>query len=414
MSASFRLAPGVQLGVWLRWDAVDEERVGRLAWHERRVLFEYDAAFLRRGLQISPLRLAAAPGVQHVPDAVVATLPGVFADSLPDGWGRLLLDRAARRAGVDPATLTPLDRLAHVGETGIGALVYRPELTAGTDDAPLDLDRIDAEVREVLEGSGAVFVDQLRALGGSPQGARPKALLQREERTGRLCDDRRDRGEGWRHWLVKFAGPDDPPDIGPLELAYARMAAACGVRTPKVRLLPSSRGPGFFASARFDRIGARRVHVATAAGLLDADHRIPSLDYEELARLTLRLCRDHREAEALVRLAAFNVAAHNRDDHAKQFSFVMDRAGCWTLSPAYDLTFASGPGGEHSTTLAGEGRAPGREQLARVAAAAGMPRAAAGEMWDRTIAVVQDWLRFADEAGVSDETARRVWRTLRR
>lgn len=103
-------------------------------------------------------------------------------------------------------------------------------------------------------------------------------------------------------------------------------------------------------------------------------------NYEQLTRLTLRLSRDHREVEALVRLAAFNVAAHNRDDHAKQFSFVMDRAGCWTLSPAYDLSFASGPGGEHSTTLACEGRAPGREQLTCVAAAAGVPLAAAGEM----------------------------------
>ena len=408
MSAPVRLPEGTTLAVALRWDDGNELSVGRLALYRRRVVFEYDAAFVRGGLDVSPLRLPRQTGVWQARDDLFEGLPGIFNDSLPDGWGRLLLDRHARREGIAPETLTPLDRLAHVGCDGVGALVYRPELTETATGEVVNLDEIADESRTVLEeGSDATF-DRLRRLGGSPQGARPKVLVQLHDATNMVTDARSDRGPGWRHWLVKFPARDDPPDIGPMEFAYALMAEAAGVFMPPTRLMPSGHGPGYFAAARFDRDGSRRRHVATASGLLDADFRLPSLDYEDLARLAVRLCRDHRQGEALFRQAVFNVMAHNRDDHAKQFSFLMDSGGDWQLAPAYDLTFANGPGGEHTTSVAGEGKAPGREQLLRVARAAGLKNAAADRVMAQTREAVKRWRTFAERAGVSARTTAAV------
>lgn len=412
MSAPVKLPVGTTLSVALRWDAQTEVPVGRLAMREHRVLFEYDPGFLRDGVDLSPLRLPRQPGVIETRQPIFDTLPGIFNDSLPDGWGRLLLDRHSSRLGVAPETLTPLDRLAHVGSDGIGALVYKPELAKDDAEETVDLDEVAAASRAVLEGASDEMLEHLRKLGGSPQGARPKALVQIEDTTGRMTDALHDHGQGWRHFIVKFPAHQDVADIGPVELAYARMAAAAGVKVPESCLLPSRSGPGYFAAQRFDRDGARRKHAATASGLLDADFRLPSLDYVSLAKLTVRLTRDHRQGEALFRLMAFNVLAHNRDDHAKQFSFLMDRAGTWTLAPAYDLTFSQGPGGEHTTSVAGEGRAPSQEAMLKVADAAGLKRGKSVEILGQTRDVVERWLAYADEAGVTTSTASHIERSL--
>ena len=413
MTQPMRLPQGTALAVALRWDAATEVPVGRLGMRDRRVLFEFDPAFLAAGVDISPFHLRRQPGVLEVREPMFDNLPGVFNDSLPDGWGRLLLDRTARRHGIAPETLTPLDRLAHVGTDGIGALVYRPVLDTGGGDETIDLDTVAEASRAVLEGSADDLLDDLRRVGGSPQGARPKALIQIEEATGHITDAWRDRGAGWRHFLVKFATPSDPIDVGPIELAYARMAAAAGVLVPPSHLLPSRIGPGWFASARFDRDGARRMHVVTAAGLLHADFRMPSLDYVDLAKATVRLTRDHRAGEAMFRLAVFNVLAHNRDDHAKQFSFLMDQSGVWSLAPAYDLTFSAGPGGEHSTSVAGEGRNPTRAHLLDVADAAGLSRSRAVAAIEQARAAVARWPELAREAGVSSASADQIGAVVR-
>jgi len=399
-----KLPSGTTLAVALRWDAETEIAVGRLAMRDRLVLFEFDRQFLANGVEVSPFRLRRQPGLIETRESLFENLPGVFNDSLPDGWGRLLLDREARRNGVPPETLTPIDRLAHVGSDGIGALVYRPEIEKEPGEEAIDLDEIAAETLAVLEGESADLLERLRKLGGSPQGARPKALIQMDG-SGRMSDAQHDRGPGWRHFIVKFPAQADLADIGPVELAYARMAAECGIRVPEVRLLPSQTGPGYFAAARFDRDGDKRFHVSTAAGLLHADYRMPSLDYVDLAKIAVRLTRDHRQGEQLFRLMAFNVLAHNRDDHAKQFSFLMDRTGAWSVAPAYDLTFSQGMGGEHTTSVAGEGRAPRREQMMKVADAAGLRPSVADEIVEQIRACVARWSEFAGDAGVTAKTA---------
>ena len=408
-----KLPDGAALEVCLRWrgdgDAPDDQLVmGRLAWRHRQAWFEYDAEFLHHGLNPSPLHLPLRAGVR-AGEPTFSGLHGVFQDSLPDAWGQLLVDRRALALGVSPTTLTPLDRLAIVGARGMGALTYRP---ARTDDVPndaIDLNQLADQSTRILAGRPQEVLPALLAAGGSPGGARPKVLVAWRPTDGHLIHGADQIETGYQPLLVKFGGPGDPLDSGAIELAYAHMALAAGLRMMPSRLLPSTHGPGFFATDRFDRPqspGQTRLHAHTLGGLLHADHRIPSLDYDALFRLTRHLTRDHREVAQAFRLMAFNVMAHNRDDHAKQFSFLMDRVGAWQLAPAYDLTFSEGPGGEHSTSIGGEGRAPGVTHMMALASSAQIknPR----HVLDEVATAVSDWRRFAAAAGVSRASMLRI------
>ena len=336
--------PGSPLDVVLCWDTDCNQPVGRLAYHQKVAYLEFDEAFLGSGLQISPVHHASRHGLVRPHEAsVFEGLHGVFNDSLPDGWGRLLIDRRARQLGIEPETLTPLDRLACVGNQGIGALCYAPAVDVWeVGAAPFDLDRLAAGARAVLKGHVADVVSELGRAGGSPGGARPKALVAIGAR-GEAVYGAETIPAGLTPYLVKFRGAGDPADAARIEQAYAAMARLAGVRIPQTRLLGGTGDERYFASRRFDRDGTRRLHAHTASGLLYADIRLPSLDYRDLIALTRTVTRDQRECRAMFTLAVFNVMAHNRDDHARQFTFLMDRAGTWRLAPAYDLTFRPVP-----------------------------------------------------------------------
>jgi serine/threonine-protein kinase HipA len=342
--------------------------VGRLVLRDRVIFFEYSKSFLDTRLELSPLKLPLKPGVFQGDSRVFDGLWGVFNDSLPDGFGRLLLDRKLMQLGKDPKSLTPLDRLAYVGSRGMGALSYRPAEDMDETVLRPDLDVIAGYYREFQVSGDPNHIDELLALNGSSQGARPKLLV-------RLGDE----GD----WLIKFASSSDPINIGAIEYDYHLMAVEAGLDVPEARLFPSKKCPGYFGVKRFDRSGNSRIHMHTACGLLDADFRIPSLDYEQLIKATLWLTKDIREAEKLFRQAAFNVFAKNRDDHAKNFSFLMDSNGKWRLSPAYDLVYSSGPMGEHSTTVMGEGKNPGSEHLIRLAQVAGLESSRAKDILEQ-------------------------------
>ncbi|WP_313045434.1 type II toxin-antitoxin system HipA family toxin [Brevundimonas sp.] len=341
-------------------------RVGRLAVRARQIYFEYNIDFIAQGLEISPLRLPLRAGLQTFEPALFESLPGVFNDSLPDGWGRLLFDRALRANGILPEQVSPLDRLAHVGAQGMGALIYEPDHAPATPPSDIDLDRLADQALEVFEGQADDVIAELIALNGSSAGARPKAMIGFNPQTGAMMYGVSPLPEGFEHWLVKFPNNQDGKDGGAIEYVYALMAQAAGVTMTDTRLITTERG-AYFAT--------RRLHAHTASGLLHADHRIPSLDYETLVALTQRVTRDVREIESLFRLATFNVLAHNRDDHAKNFTYLMNDQGEWRLAPAYDLTFSSGPGGEQTTTVANEGKAPTTAHLVRLGEAAGLQKA---------------------------------------
>lgn len=395
----------IKAGIDFGMGALD---VGRLAIRNRIIYFEYERSFIERGFEISPLRLPLQPGLKSFDAALFDGLPGVFNDSLPDGWGRLLFDRALRAQGLMAAQASPLDRLAHVGGGGMGALTYEPAMEADAGGDDIDLDRLAGQALEVLEGQADDVIGELLALNGSSAGARPKAMIGYNPRTGAMTHGRHDLPKGFEPWLVKFPNTQDSKDTGGIEYVYALMARAAGVEMTETHIFPARRGAGFFATRRFDRVGQKRLHAHTASGLLHADHRTPSLDYEDLIALTLRLTRDVREAEKIFRLAVFNVLGHNRHDHAKNFTYLMDEAGNWSLSPAYDLTFSSGPGGEQTTMVKGEGKAPGEAHLLELAKEAGLAPKDARAIIDRTREALGQWTRLAKEHGVSTSSIKLI------
>lgn len=328
--------------------------VVRLAIRDRQIYFEYDRTFIEGGLEISPLRLPLKPGVSNFDYHLFEGLPGVFNDSLPDGWGRLLFDRFSRSYGVLPADITPLARLAHVGSHTLGALVFEPDYCADDTQNEINLDSLAAQAQEVLNGGSDNVLAKLIALNGFSAGEKPKALIGVNNKRNHIIPGVHDLPQSYTPWIVKFPNNQDGLDAGAIEYVYALMAKEAGIAMPDVHLFPAhNKVQATLAIKRFDREGKKRYHMHTACGLLHSDFRTPSLDYEDLIALTGMLTRNVREVEKMYKLAVFNVLAHNRDDHAKNFSLLMDRDGQWRLSPTYDLTFSSGLRGEQ-----GYGRKP--------------------------------------------------------
>lgn len=400
-----------KLEVCLDWG--DEQVVvGRLAEQARRVYFEYDAAFVANALPLSPFKLSVRTGVFEHSDRDFAQVFGVFNDSLPDGWGLLLMDREFRKRGLDPARLSVLDRLAYIGTRGMGALTYHPS-TSDADEASLsiDLDALAHQAERVLEGSAEELLPALRIAGGSPGGARPKVLAGFRN-DGHLISGASDLPDGYQHYLIKFPAKEDAPDIGAVEAAYSLMAQEAGVNVPPTRLFETRDGGRYFGAERFDRVGNRRLHMQTLSGLLHASHRVPSLEYDGLLKATMLLTNDQRQVEEAFRRMAFNVFAHNRDDHVKNFSYLMDRSGEWKLAPGYDLVFSEGPGGQHTMAVSGEAECPTEGDMMRVGEECDVNPRHGREIIQQTREAVRQWPRFAGLTGVSSATTRRIGKGL--
>ena len=378
--------------------------VGKLASQNRQVYFEYDAEFLQKNLEISPFKLPLQSGVQTFEPQLFEGLPGVFNDSLPDGWGRLLLDRALRAGGIAPDTFAPLDRLAHVGRHGMGALIYEPDYSADISDSQIDLDVLSEQSQHILAGESSDVLDELLALNGSSAGARPKVMIAVNKDKTHIMHGIAPLNVDYAPWLVKFANSADSPDAGAIEFVYSQMARLAGLEIMDTYLFPAKRGFGYFAAQRFDLMpDGKRLHMHTACGLLHSDFRVPALDYQDLIKATMMLTRDIREAQKMYRLAVFNVLSYNRDDHAKNFSFLMDETGQWRLSPAYDLTFSSGPGGEQSTMVMGEGKNPTIEHLLKLAPLADLSEREANEIIEQVRNALSQWHTLAKQAGVTTQ-----------
>lgn len=369
--------------------------VGRLAFREGIIYFEYDSAFLSKGLEISPIKCPLKAGVQTFDRFLFEGLPGVFNDSLPDGWGRLLVDRSMRMHGILPSQLNPLDRLAHVGFNRIGALVYEPGYHHEMVDDVIKLDQLALHAKQVLESDSEDVLEELLALNGSSAGARPKAMIGVDKSKKTIIHGVNKLSKDFEPWLVKFPNMNDGIDVGAIEYVYALIAKEAGLEITEVHLFPSKRGPGYFATKRFDRCNQKRIHTHSICGLLHSDFRIPSLDYEDLIALTMVLTKNIKEAEKMFRISVFNVLAHNRDDHSKNFSFLMDENGQWRLSPAYDLTFSYGPNGEQSTTVMGEGKNPKIDHLIKLGLEAKLQRSIIDECIEKTKSALRNWRKLS-------------------
>lgn len=327
--------------------------VGTLAkTPERVVAFEYDSDWLNNGFSISPFSLPLIKKVFIPKYEPFDGLFGVFNDSLPDGWGRLLVDRLFLKNKINPVEIDNLNRLAVVQESGMGALTYKPEHKFKIENNVSNLDILAQECSKILESQDSDNLDELFQLGGSSGGARPKILtsINNEE------------------WIIKFPSSTDPKNIGEKEYQYSLCAKACGINMTETKLFPSKMYSGYFGIKRFDRKNGKKVHMISASGLLETSHRLPNLDYNLLMKLTLELTRTYEYVEQLYRLMCFNVFAHNRDDHSKNFSYLYDdNKKEWHLSLAYDLTYSFSFNGEHATTINGEGKKPSLDDILVVA-----------------------------------------------
>ncbi len=386
------------------------QKVGTLAIKNKKIYFEYDKDFLKTGIELSPYKLPLKSGLFRCDDDTFDGLWGMFNDSLPDGWGRLLMDRHLMRLGVNPHSLSPLDRLAYVGSHAMGALSYEPEQEVENSIDTIVLDNLAESSAEILEGSSESLLDELLSLNGSSAGARPKVLVQISDDQKQIIHGRQTLQEGFSHWMVKFASSMDSHEIGAIEYAYSLMAREAGLQMPQTALLEGKRGR-YFAIKRFDRVGDERVHMHSVAGLTHSDFRFPTLDYDDLLALTLHLTKNVQEVEKVFRLACFNLFTHNRDDHAKNFSFVMDEKGVWNFSPVYDVTFSNGPGGEHSTMYMGEGKHPTSEHLLQLAKKHGIKKA--NTIIENVKQARDKWKIFAEEAKVSKKSQESIWKIIK-
>ena len=376
----------------------DGKVVGNLALMAgRKIAFEYSEEWLETGFSISPFSLPLKEQVFIPTKEYFGGLFGVFGDSLPDGWGNLLLNRMLRKKGMKPEEMTMLNRLAIVGQYGMGALTYRPEEHFSFEPQGYDLDDLALQCQKILNTEYSEKLDELYLLGGTSGGARPKIMTEID-------------GEDW---IIKFPAHVDGQDAGGMEYEYALCAKACGIDMTEVRLFPSKKCKGYFGIKRFDRerivdgIGTKvkagnkkkRIHMLTAAALLELDFEQPSLDYHSLMKLTKILTRDNEaDVREMFRRMCFNVFAHNRDDHSKNFTYLYDemKKG-WRLSPAYDLTFSNTYYGEHTTMVDGNGRNPGKKELLVVGMQAGLEKSWCEEVIEKIKNTVEEYLSYKPE-----------------
>lgn len=348
----------------------DNGIVGQLALtKEGLCAFEYSAAWLNTGFSISPFELPLRRGVFIAKPRPFEGGFGIFDDCLSDGWGLLVLDRYLQQKGVNPRTLTLLDRLALVGSTGRGALEFRPDRSVVSEQAYADFEKLAWEAEQILgsEDYAGEGIEEFQYRGGSPGGARPKIFT---------CY------EG-KEWLVKFRAKMDSQRIGMDEYRYSLLAKACGIEMPETRLFEDK----YFGVERFDRTPKGRLHVASVAGLVGADYRLPSIDYMHIFQVCAVLTHSVAEMWKVYRLMVFNYLIANKDDHAKNFAFIY-RDGDWHFAPAYDLLPSDGINGFRTTSI-NDSIEPTKEDLWAVAVKAGLDKKEAEKIYEEIADVIK-------------------------
>lgn len=393
--------------VSLEFTAGSTLEVGELILNERKIYFKYSPVFLNSGLNISPIKLKLTNEIQVCSEQHLEGLFGVFDDSLPDGWGKLLTDRSLIAQGISLNSISSLHRLAFIGSNGRGALTYRPSISTKNEKQQIiDLDILADSSLRVLEGEPEKKLDEIRMMGGSSGGARPKIQVLYNQSTNHILPDSFPPKNGYESWIIKFPNNTDFKDAAQIEFAYYLMAQDAGIEIFESKLFTTHKGKHYFGTKRFDRNGKKRLHMISAAGLTHDNYRMGNLDYGHLMEAAFHLERDIRAVEKVFRIAVFNVLTHNRDDHSKNFAFLMDEKGKWEFAPAYDLTFSNSSHGWHSTTVAGESQSPNRNHLLKLAASFDLRHAE--EIIDHVEAVVMDWGKYAVEAGVSKQSMKYI------
>ncbi|MHC8305878.1 type II toxin-antitoxin system HipA family toxin [Pseudomonas sp. PB3P13] len=378
------------------------------------IMFEYSNLAKSKGLELSSYTLPLE-GVQlrrGFPSHQFG-LPGPVYDSLPDGWGMLLMDRLFRRRHLNTARIGPLERLAYIGKNAMGAMSFEPVAPEGeVSQTHIPVESLAAEIQEVLNGEGGEFLQTLLLVGGSPQGARPKALVFRDPQDGAFTTAAT---PGFEAWLIKFPAKDEHPEVCAIEMVYAECLRRCNIPTPDTQHFNLPNGLAAFASKRFDRIDGQRVPMQSLAAFTGADYKSPgSLDYLNFLRATQMCTNDVREKAFAFERAVFNVAFNNRDDHPKNFAYLMSRSGTWHLAPAYDVTFCEGPGGYHQMDVLGEALKISREAMLRLAEEAEVPMESAAAIISRICESASQFAALAQSMFARMITAETVQRIQQR
>ena len=419
------------------------EAVGAVAWLADRgyAAFEYEPAFLKKGLDISPLRMSLeaaikGDGIFSFPALVNDTflgLPGLLADALPDKFGNSIIDAWLARNGRDSSSFSPVERLCYIGKRGMGALEFSPpvnqrfnkavpvevaELVGLAQDVMLQRGALDAGFSDDDKDNTGAIMDILR-VGTSAGGARPKAVIAMNDR-GSVVSGQAEVPAGYDYWLLKFDGVSDlelgaPRGYGRIEYAYHLMARAAGIEMMECRLL-EEHGRAHFMTKRFDRVAGNKIHMQTLCGLAHYDFNVAgAYGYEQAFAVMRQLHLSKAQAMQQYRRMVFNVLARNQDDHTKNIAYLMGPDGQWHLSPAYDLTYSHNPAGkwtnQHQMSINGKRDHFTREDLIAVGESISLPRP--GEILDEVAEAVSQWPAFARESGVEARVIEEIGRNQR-
>lgn len=374
---------------------------------DKEYFFEYDENYVASCPNPSPRLLKFAPGIQQEQGS---KFPSFLVDSLPDGWGLLLMDKEFRKRGRSLREISYIDRLRYVGNDAIGSLSFSPQESEEIVRQGLEIN----EIEKLNQNALAIFEedsqDVLETLNriASSGGSRPKGNLYFSKDL-HLCN------ESWQPkfdaWIVKFKTHSTmlASEEGVCEYIYAQLAKQSGITLPNTHLFELS-DSRLFAIQRFDREDKRRIFSASAAGLLGADWRLPSLDYEQLMRLTYRLTVSTSSSREIFRRMIFNLFSGNQDDHAKNWNFLQDDQGKWTLSPAFDITFSPSHYYERSTSFKGFGKAPTKEAILNLAKLAGEVKPFA--VIKEVVEAVQNFTQLAKQFSVKPAAIKEVSKVL--
>ena len=418
-------------------------RIGAVSLEDdsRFALFEYEPAFAASGVEPAPLTMPVRSGVYSFPaldPAAFDGLPGLLADSLPDRYGNALIDAWLASQGRTPESFDAVERLCYVGTRGMGALEFVPATGPTLDPGEeLDVGRLVALAAEVLserDGLGVSLappereraVREILSVGTSAGGARAKALVAWNRESDSVRSGQVELEPGYEHWLLKFDGVEEraeglgsPQGYGAVEVAYSRMARAAGIDMPETRLLEEN-GRRHFMARRFDRTPTgSKIHMQSLGALAHLDFNQTRAHSYEQAFLAIRRLELGMDAiEEQFRRMTFNVLARNQDDHVKNIAFLMDRDGGWSLSPAFDLTYAFKPGspatGQHQMSIDGKRDELSVADLRECARTATMARGRADEILQQVAAAVARWPELAAEAAIAEDRATAIAANHRR
>lgn len=420
-----------------------ETLVGAVAWDKQQQLasFEYDPAFIQKGWDLAPLKMPIRAGANtyNFPELRAGRnsqydtfkgLPGLLADMLPDKYGKQLIDVWLAQQGRPADSMNPVEKLCFIGSRGMGAIEFEPtQIISNKKAYNIEIETLVDMSRQMLQKRDNFSTDlgqdeeqamlDILKIGTSAGGARPKAVIAYNEKTGEVRSGQVNAPKGFEHWLIKLDGVSDAQfgtslGYGRIEMAYYLMAIDCGIDMMECKLLEEN-GRAHFMTKRYDREASQtRHHVQTWCAISHYDFNdMSSYSYEQLFQTMRNLGLDYQEAEQMFRRMVFNVLARNCDDHTKNFSFRLKQDKEWTLTPAYDICYAYDPKSiwvsQHALSINGKRKNQNKDDLLSVAKSMNIKKAP--KLIDEIAGVINEWKKYANQVFVDQKKRDNIAKT---